>query len=95
MNIMDIINIDINNLVLRLGLPLSQIRAKSIVNNAISILEELLKNHAFEYSTSVTGFQIDTLKVPSISIKEGESDKEISKTIAQELHYTLIKNSNF
>jgi hypothetical protein len=92
---MDSLNIDINNMVLRLQFPISKIRAKNIVNNAINILEETIKNHTFEYSYSLTGFHIDTLNIPTISIKKQTTDKEIAKSIAYELYKNLIKQNNF
>lgn len=88
---MNRLSIDIDSLVLRFGMPLSSGRAEGIVNGAFSMLEELLRNHSFDYSASVTGFSMDSLNIPSISIMEGVSDMEISKAVANEIYRALIK----
>ena len=87
---MDRLNIDIDRLVLNLGMPLSSARAEGIANDAVGMLEELLRNHSFDYSPSVTGFRTESLNVPTISVREGVSDTGISKTVAREIYRALI-----
>lgn len=88
---MNDLSIDIDNLVLRLGASVTQERAKGIADNAVEMLEELIRNHSFDYSSSATGHHVDSIVIPSISITISETDMEISRAIACEIHRVLTR----